>query len=55
MRNSQVFLPSLGFNFSHSDPSLFIRHTPAGMIALLLYVNDIVITGSDTTGIHEVI
>lgn len=25
------------------------------MIALLLYVNDIVITGSDTTGIHEVI
>ncbi|KAM5572540.1 hypothetical protein ABKV19_012545 [Rosa sericea] len=49
------FLPSLGFTFSHSDPSLFIRHTAGGMIALLLYVDDIVITGSDTAGIHEVI
>jgi histone deacetylase 1/2 len=49
------FLPSLGFIFSHSDPSLFIRHTSAGMVALLLYVDDIVITGSDTAGIHEVI
>lgn len=55
MRSLQVFLPSLGFIFSHSDPSLFIRHTSAGMVALLLYVDDIVITGSDTAGIHEVI
>lgn len=49
------FLPSLGFVFSHSDPSLFIRHTSNGMVALLLYVDDIVITGSDNSGIHEVI
>lgn len=49
------FLPSLGFKFSHSDPSLFIRYTEKGMIALLLYVDDIVITGSDSSGIHEVI
>lgn len=49
------FLPSLGFSFSHSDPSLFIRHTTAGMVALLLYVDDIVVTGSDNAGIHEVI
>lgn len=49
------FLPSLGFSFSHSDPSLFIRHTPAGMVALLLYVDDIVITSSDALGIQEVI
>lgn len=48
------FLPSLGFVFSHSDPSLFIRHTPNGLVALLLYVDDIVITGSDTSGINEV-
>jgi hypothetical protein len=49
------FLPSLGFEFSHSDPSLFVRHTPRGLVALLLYVDDIVITGSDSSGIHEVI
>lgn len=49
------FLPSLGFVFSHSDPSLFIRHSSRGMIALLLYVDDIVITGSDSSGIIEVI
>ncbi|PRQ44691.1 putative RNA-directed DNA polymerase [Rosa chinensis] len=49
------FLPSLGFQFSHSDPSLFVRHSSAGLVALLLYVDDIVITGSDTAGIHEVI
>lgn len=49
------FLPSLGFVFSHSDPSLFVRHTSSGLVALLLYVDDIVITGSDSAGIHEVI
>jgi histone deacetylase 1/2 len=49
------FLPSLGFNPSHSDPSLFVKHSDHGLIVLLLYVDDIVITGSDTKGIHEVI
>ena len=49
------FLPSLGFSSSHSDPSLFIRHSDNGMVALLLYVDDIVITGSDSKGMHEVI
>lgn len=38
------FLSSLGFEFSHSDPSLFVRHTSGGLVVLLLYVDDIVIT-----------
>lgn len=41
--------------FSHSDPSLFVRHSCTGMVALLLYVDDIVITGSDSAGINKVI
>ena len=41
--------------FSHSDPSLFVRHSCTGMVALLLYVDDIVITGSDSAGINTVI
>lgn len=55
MRNLLVFLPSLGFAFSHSDPSLFIRHSSSGIVALLLYVDDIVITSFANAGITEVI
>lgn len=44
-----TFLPAIGFTFSHSDPSLFVKHTESGMVCLLLYVDDIVITGSDST------
>ncbi|XP_020208931.1 uncharacterized protein LOC109793876 [Cajanus cajan] len=32
-----------------ADPSLFISHTNSGSIILLLYVDDILITGSSTT------
>ncbi|PRQ51221.1 putative RNA-directed DNA polymerase [Rosa chinensis] len=49
------FLPALGFKFSHSDPSLFVKATSDGIIALLLYVDDIVITGSDKNGVSSVI
>ncbi|PRQ37299.1 putative RNA-directed DNA polymerase [Rosa chinensis] len=49
------FLPALGFHFSHSDPSLFIKNSEKGVVALLLYVDDIIVTGSDTEGIIAVI
>ncbi|PRQ56607.1 putative RNA-directed DNA polymerase [Rosa chinensis] len=49
------FLPTLGFKFSNSDPSLFVKITDHGVIALLLYVDDIVITGSDKLGITSII
>ncbi|GAB2267282.1 hypothetical protein Dimus_038662 [Dionaea muscipula] len=40
------FLPILGFKVSHADPSLFIKGSDSSMVYLLLYVDDIIITGS---------
>ncbi|KAJ9537573.1 hypothetical protein OSB04_030306 [Centaurea solstitialis] len=42
---------SLGFSTSNYDSGLFTRTTDSGTILLLLYVDDMIITGSDTTGI----
>ncbi|KAL0641351.1 hypothetical protein Bca4012_102606 [Brassica carinata] len=40
-----------GFKKSELDHTLFTLTTPSGMIALLVYVDDIIITGSDKEGI----
>ncbi|KAM2695500.1 hypothetical protein EV1_039988 [Malus domestica] len=45
------FLPSLGFLSTYSDPSLFVKHVGKSVVILLLYVDDILITGSDSAGI----
>ena len=42
-----------GFRKSELDHTLFTLTTPAGIIVLLVYVDDIVITGSDKVGIKE--
>ncbi|CAJ2645987.1 unnamed protein product [Trifolium pratense] len=45
----------LGFSFTQSqyDSSLFIHSTSAGIVLLLLYVDDMVITGSDLASIQR--
>ena len=43
----------LGYMASHYDSALFVRSTDKGTILLLLYVNDIIITGDDLNGIQE--
>ncbi|CAL1387680.1 unnamed protein product [Linum trigynum] len=43
-------LQHFGFRESLNDPSLFTRSTSQGIVLLLLYVDDMVITGSDTAG-----
>ncbi|MCQ8147220.1 hypothetical protein NP036_11090, partial [Weissella confusa] len=40
-----------GFKKSELDHTLFTLSTPSGIIALLVYVDDIIITGSDKEGI----
>jgi histone deacetylase 1/2 len=40
------FLPSLGFQASPVDPSLFVQNSSLGVMILLLYVDDIILTGS---------
>uniref|UniRef100_A0A2N9IAK3 CCHC-type domain-containing protein n=1 Tax=Fagus sylvatica TaxID=28930 RepID=A0A2N9IAK3_FAGSY len=42
-----------GFSSSSHDTALFIRRSDKGMILLLLYVDDMIITGDDHSGISD--
>ena len=43
----------LGYMASHYDSALFLRHTDKGTILLLLYADDMIITGDNFSGIQE--
>ncbi|XP_059640054.1 uncharacterized mitochondrial protein AtMg00810-like [Cornus florida] len=43
-----------GFHQSAVDHTLFLRHSSGKTVALIVYVDDIVLIGDDTTGIDEV-
>ena len=45
-------LNSYGFNRSHYDHSMFVKHTKVGVIILIVYVDDIIIFDSDVDGIE---
>lgn len=49
------FLLGIGFIASRADSSLFIYHSPHGVIYLLLYVDDMVTTGSNSSMLHSLI
>ena len=42
-----------GFTSSPHDTALFVRRSSAGITRILLYVDDMIITGDDSTGIHS--
>ncbi|XP_021803203.1 uncharacterized protein LOC110747316 [Prunus avium] len=46
---SLFLLPSLGFTASTTDPSLFVQHSSLGIVVLLLYVDDIILTSNDSS------
>ncbi|CAL9014239.1 unnamed protein product [Prunus brigantina] len=49
------YLPAIGFESSHSDPSLFVKHLGSDIVILLLYVDDIILTGSKVALVQEVV
>ncbi|XP_057969587.1 uncharacterized mitochondrial protein AtMg00810-like [Malania oleifera] len=49
------WLSEYGFQVSKVDPSLFIFNTPAATIFLLVYVDDLVITASNSSAINTLI
>lgn len=50
-----LYLQKLGFSISKDDTYLFIRHSSEGITYLLVYVDDIIFTGSTLTGLQSVI
>ena len=50
----KTFLQGLGFTCCVHDPSLFTRHSAHGTVILLVYVDDIIITGSTAALIQDV-
>jgi histone deacetylase 1/2 len=50
-----TMLKTLGFKSSRCDPSLFIFSTPAATVYILVYVDDIIITGSSPPLIDRLI
>ena len=50
-----IALHQFGFKAAKSDVSLFIRVTPTSIIYILVYVDDIIITGNSTTDVAALI
>ncbi|KAL4018546.1 hypothetical protein IC575_022144 [Cucumis melo] len=46
-------ITQLGCTFSPHDTALFTHHTPQGIVLLLLYVDDMIITGNDPQAISD--
>ena len=50
-----LHLLRMGFQCSRADSMLFILHSPRGIVIILLYVDDIVITASETSLLQAII
>ena len=48
-------LCTLKFTQSKADPCLFIHHTPSAVAYLVVYVDDLLITGSDEAQVQSLI
>ena len=48
------FLQSIGFEISKADHSLYVKKTGCGLIVIVIYVDDLIITGSNKDEIANV-
>lgn len=48
------FLLSIGFDFCHRDPTIYIRREGTNLLILVLYVDDLILTGSSSSMIQNV-
>ena len=48
-----MVISGIGFARCHSDHSVFIHHTKSGSVILAVYVDDILLTGSNSVALTE--
>ena len=48
------FLLSIGFEISEADHSLYVKKTGAGLVIIVVYVDDVIITGDSEDEIGKV-
>jgi len=48
-----ITISSIGFHRCHSDHSVFVRRTKSGLVILAMYVDDILLTVSNSAGLME--
>ena len=53
-QKSHICCARWGFSASKSDSSLFIQKGPKGLVCILLYIDDLVVTGPDLAKIGQV-
>lgn len=49
---SLMGIASISFQHCHYDHSRFARYTTFGIVLLVIYTDDILLTGSDTTALR---
>lgn len=49
---SFMVIASISFQHCHYDHSIFVRYTTFGIVLLVIYIDAILLTGSDTTALR---
>jgi len=48
-----ITISGIVFHIYHSDHFVFVRHTKSGIVVLAIYIDVILLTGSDSVGLLE--